>query len=135
MEPTRPVKTAMVLLEFHQPRGAAWFDNVTLFSGAGSEHNLLAAPGFEEEDVAAIQAEAISAGYEEQVRALLKSLEAAVKSATPAQAIPALGEQVDALAALVTGKGLAPYFPRELRDLDDARETLGLCARLLAAPR
>ena len=43
-------------------------------------------------------------------------------------ALPALGKQVDALAASVTGKGLAAYFPRELRDLDDAREKLGLCA-------
>jgi hypothetical protein len=33
----------------------------------------------------------------------------------------------------VTGQGLAAYFPRELRDLDDAREKLGLCVRLLAA--
>jgi hypothetical protein len=27
-------------------------------------------------------------------------------------------------------RGLAPYFPRELRDVDDAREKLGLCKRL-----
>ena len=31
--PARPVKTAMVLLEFHQPQGAAWFDDVSLCSG------------------------------------------------------------------------------------------------------
>ena len=37
------------------------------------------------------------------------------------------------LAASVTGKGLAAYFRRELRDLDDAREKLGLCARLPSA--
>ena len=133
--PTRPVKTAMVLLEFHQPQGAAWFDDLSLSSGDGTEGNLLAAPGFEEEDSAALQSQAISARYEKQVQALLESVEAAGKSATPASALPTLGKQVDALAALVTGKGLAPYFPRELRDLDDAREKLRLCARLLAARR
>jgi hypothetical protein len=35
----------------------------------------------------------------------------------------------------VTSKGLAAYFPRELRDLDDAMEKLRLCERLLAVRR
>ncbi len=135
VEPTRPVKTAMVLLEFHQPQGAAWFDDLSLSSGNGTERNLLAAPGFEKEDPAAVQAQAISAEYERQVQTLIESVEAVAKSAVPAGAIPALGKQVDALAASVSGKGLASYFPRELRDLDDAREKLGLCARLLSMQR
>ena len=135
VEPTRPVKTALVLLEFHQPQGAAWFDDLWLSSGDGTEHNLLAAPGFEEEDSAAAQAQTISAEYEKQVQALLESVEAAAQSATPAKALPTLEKQLDDLAAAVTGQGLASYFPRELRDLDDAREKLGLCARLLAARR
>ncbi len=133
VEPTRPVQTAMVLLEFHQPQGAAWFDDLSLSSGNGTGRNLLAAPGFEEEDSAADQAQTLSAEYEEQVHSLLESVEAAAKSASPAEALPSLGKHVDALAALVTGKGLAAYFPRELRDLDDAREKLGLCTRLLSA--
>jgi len=135
VEPTRPVKTAMVLLEFHQPQGAAWFDDLWLSSGQRTERNLLAAPGFEEEDPAAIQAQAMSAAYEQQVRTLLSSVEAAAKSASPASALLALGKQVDALAASVTGQGLAAYFPRELRDLDDARQKLKLCARLLVGRR
>jgi len=130
VEPTRPVKTAMVLLEFHQPQGTAWFDDLSLSSG--TERNLLAAPGFEEEDSTAAEAQAISEKYEKQVQTLLNSVEAAAKSDTPAEALPALGKQVDDVAASVTGKSLAPYFPRELRDLDDAREKLVLCARLLA---
>jgi hypothetical protein len=133
--PTRPVKTAMVLVEFHQPQGTAWFDDLSLFSGDGTDRNLLAAPGFEEQDSAAVQAQAISMEYEKQVQALVEAVEAAAKSAAPATALPALGKQVDALAASVTGKGLASYFPRELRDLDDAREQLQLCARLLATQR
>ena len=133
--PTRPVKTAMVLLEFHQPQGAAWFDDCRSPAARRGDHNLLAVPGFEEEDSAAVQAQAISAEYEKQVQALLKSVEAAAKSATPASALPALGKQVDVLAASVTGKGLASYFPRELCDLDGVREKLGLCMRLFAARR
>ena len=67
------------------------------------------------------------------MHSLLESVEAAAKSTNPAEVLPSLGKQVDALAASVTGKSLAAYFPRELRDLDDAREKLGLCARLLSA--
>jgi hypothetical protein len=133
--PTRPVKTAMVLLEFHQPQGAAWFDDLSLSSGDRAERNLLAAPGFEEEDAAAVRAQAIGADYERQVQALLEAVEAAARSTTPATAIPGLARQVDDLTASVTDHGLTSYFPRELRDLQSAREKLELCARILAARR
>jgi hypothetical protein len=131
--PTRPVKTAMVLLEFHQPQGAAWFDDLVLSSGPSA--NLLAAPGFEDDDPAAAQSRAMSGEYEKQVQTLLKSVEAAANSASPAGALSALRKQLDVLAASVTEKGLAAYFPRELRDLDDAREKLELCTRRLAERR
>ncbi len=133
VEPTRPVKTALVLLEFHQPQGAAWFDDVSLTSGDGSEHNLLAAPGFEQEDAAATKAQTLAAGYEQQLQTLIESVDAAAGSANPAGALASLAKQVDALAASVTGPALAAYFPRELRDLDDARTKLTRCARLLSA--
>ena len=133
--PSRPVKTAMVLLEFHQPQGAAWFDDLSLSSGDSADRNLLAAPGFEAKDPAALQGQTMSADYEKQVQTLLESVEAAAKSANPADAIPALGKQIDALAASVTDKGLASYFPRELRDLDDLREKLALGTQLLTLRR
>ncbi len=131
--PSRPVKTAMVLLEFHQPEGAAWFDDVSLCRGEGSERNLLAAAGFEEEDAAAVEARAVSGEYEKQVQSLVEAVEAAAKSDTPGDTLATLGKQVDAVAALVQDKGLAACFPRELRDLDDARQKLSLCSQLLAA--
>jgi hypothetical protein len=131
VEPKRPVKTAMVLLEFHQPQGAAWFDDLSLITVDASERNLLAAPGFEEEDPAAVQTQALGEEYEEQVRTLLKSVESATSSATPAEMLSVIGKQMDALGSLVTRKGLALYFPRELRDLDDARAKLRLCFRLV----
>jgi hypothetical protein len=133
VEPSRPVKTAMVLLEFHQPEGAAWFDDLSLTSGAGG--NLLAAPGFEQQDAAAAQSQAMSAAYEQQLQAVVDAVESVSTSDAPATSLSTLEKQVDALAASVTGKGLAAYFPRELRDLDDAREKLRLCTRLLAASR
>ena len=130
VEPIRPVKTAMVLLEFHQPQGTAWFDDLSLVSG--SERNLLAAPGFENDDARAADAQAISEVYEQQVQALLNSVEAAAQSVALTEALPALEKQVADVTASVTSKGLAAYFPRELRDLDDARKKLVLCSRLLA---
>ncbi len=135
VEPTRPVQTAMVLLEFHQPQGAAWFDDVLLTSGDATDCNLLAAAGFEAEDPVTAQAQAISAEYEQQVQALLASLDAAAQSGDPASTLAALEAQVDALVASVTAKRLAACFPRELRDLDDVRTQLGRCAQLRAAPR
>ncbi len=132
VEPKHPVKTAMALLEFHQPAGAAWFDDLALTGGDRSDDNLLAAGGFEEADPAAVDAEAISAEYEKQIETLLGAVEAAVKSASPADRLPSLVQQLDGLARSLTGKGLAPCFPRELRDLADARDTVELCKRLLA---
>ena len=88
-------------------------------------------PGFEEEDSSDAETQAISEKYEEQVQTLLDSVEAAVKSVTPAETLPALEKQVEDVAASVTAKGLASYFPRELRDLDDAREKLVLTPKRL----
>jgi len=130
--PDRPVKTAMVLLEFHQPQGAAWFDDVSLCSGDGNDRNLLAAPGFEPQDSIAQESQAISAEYEGHVRALLAAFESAAKSAAPAKSLVALGNQVEMLAASIANKGLEPCFARELRDLDGARATLNVCSRLTA---
>ena len=133
VEPSRPVKTAMVLLEFHQPEGAAWFDDLALTSGNRNDRNLLAASGFEEHDPTAVEAQAMSAEYEKEVQTLLESLEAAAKSASPAETFPALVTTINTLATLLNGKDQGAYFPRELRDLDDARKTIGLCDGLLAA--
>ena len=103
------------------PRGST----TCVSTGNGTEHNLLAAPGFEEEDPAAVQAQAMGAEYEKQVQTLLESVQAAAQSPDPAETLRALGNQVDRLAASVADKGLAAYFPRELRDLDDARDKRG----------
>jgi hypothetical protein len=133
VEPTRPVKSAMVLLEFHQPQGAAWFDDVSLSNGIGDEQNLLAVGGFEDDDEPSNVAWAISTHYEEQLRLLLNSIETTAESTTPGDSIEKLEQQVDTLVKLVLDKNLAPYFPREFRDLDEAKTKLGLCTQLLKA--
>lgn len=133
VEPTRPVKTAMVLLEFHQPQGAAWFDDVSLTSGGNKNEtapNRLAAPGFEDGDPAAAEALAIAESYNRRAKALLEALETASRASTPA--LPALEKQVQDLAETISTPTLAPHFSRERRDLAAAREHLELCARLLA---
>lgn len=92
-------------------------------------------PCFEEEDAAVAETQALSPDYERRVQALLEAVEVAVQSTSRVEAIPTLKMRVDDLADWVTGRGLAPYFPRELRDLDGAREKQALCARLMTEPR
>ncbi|MBP8692164.1 MAG: hypothetical protein KBI20_07920, partial [Sedimentibacter sp.] len=131
-EPKLPVKTAMVLLEFHQPRGKAWFDDISLTIGKETK-NMLASAGFEKVDTFSMQAEKLSAFYEEQIQTLLSSIDTLLKSeAFQDSTILSLREKTDALVGLVTSNGLDAYFSRELRDLDDARNKLGLCTQLLA---
>ncbi len=125
----------MVLLEFYQPEGAAWFDELSLTSGDRNDRNLIAASGFEEHDPIAVDAEGMSAVYEKEVQTLLESLEAAAKSASLVATLPALVTKINRLAALLTDRGHGAYFPRELRDLDDARKTIGLCDVLLATAK
>lgn len=129
VEPARPVKTAMVLLEFHQPAGDAWFDEVSLTSGGSP--NLLASSGFELQDPAATKAEAVSTDYESRVQHLLESL----RTGAEAPALPSIRQDAEALASWLTDSGLAPWFPRELRDLDEMKSTLERCEEILARRR
>lgn len=133
VNPDRPVKTAMVLVEFHQPQGEAWFDDVELCSENEPDRNLLAAPGFEDQDPVAAEAQAISEDYENRVRALLDAVTTAAKDAPPAATLGALSRQAADLREWVTLKNLAPYFSRELRDLADSQAKLTLCQQLVAA--
>jgi hypothetical protein len=132
-DPTRPVKTVLVLLEFHQPQGSAWFDDVVLTQGNKPGQNLLACPGFEANDSVAAKASAASPAYEDQVRSILLKLEGAQQSAQISQDLPGLAKQAEALEAWVVNQGLSPCFSRELRDLDEMRGKLRLCSRIMLA--
>src|SRR5262249_55724941 len=129
--PRRPVKTALVLLEFHQPQGAAWFDDLHLTERGRPTENLLAAPGFEEEDPAPGKRQAVNDAYETRRQALLHPVATARSGASGETSLAALENQRQALAAWIRGQDLARIWPRELRDLDDAAVKLRLCARLM----
>jgi hypothetical protein len=130
--PSRPVKSALVLLEFHQPQGAAWFDDVSLVSGESTEMNLLAAPGFEESDEKATAAATISPTYEERVQSLVRSMENILKGEVHQENLSALSAMVGDLRRLLADKGISAYYPRENRDIQEAEEKIALCLRLLS---
>jgi hypothetical protein len=132
VNPTRPVKTALVLLEFHQPEGRAWFDDLVLTQANAPTHNLLACPGFEAGEPAAATRRTLSSAYEERVRGLLDALAHAQRAPLTASTLPELQKQVETLQAWVAAQGLALNFPRELRDLNELRRKLLLCAKMAA---
>ena len=132
VNPTRPVKTAMVLLEFHQPQGTAWFDDIVLKQGE-PDGNLIASGGFEERDPAAERALDAGQAYDRRIDSLITTLDAARSGPRAASELAALMDEADAAAAWVRNRGLSPYFTRELRDLDDLREKLQLCSKISAA--
>jgi hypothetical protein len=125
------VKTALVLFEFHQSHGTAWFDDIVLEQGgSNSGQNLLASPGFEESDPVAEKATAAGQTYENQIRSLLSNLEAARQSFDAGGQLTVLEKQAEAAVMWIHGGALAPYFARELRDLNELLEKLRLCSRI-----
>ncbi|MBU0715173.1 MAG: hypothetical protein KJ964_07445 [Verrucomicrobia bacterium] len=66
--PKKPVKTAMVLVEFHQPEGVAWFDDITLTPESQPGRNLLAYGGFEKDEVSVKEKQRIGDEYEALVK-------------------------------------------------------------------
>ena len=133
VRPVRPVKTALVLLEFHQPQGTAWFDDVSLSQGPGPAGNLLVASGFEEDPRAEQVPRNQSVRYEEQLRSFLQALQAARTSpaAERSQSLPALERQCSALSEWLRTQGLDSYWTREVRDLADTAAKLQVCSRVV----
>ena len=129
--PQRPVKTAQVVIEFQQPTGTAWFDDLTLCQGDDTE-NLIAAAGFEENDASAAEAVSLSANYEDAVRSLVDAVDRA--TATPdATALANVASMLNRAAAYIETPQVRPYYGREIRDLADLRRKLDLCSTLVIA--
>lgn len=125
--PEKPVKTAMVLLELHQPEGTAWWDDVSLVPESDPQDNLLACPGFEAEDSNGVRAHA--AAYDRLLDDLLQRMTQAQRAMTP-DALRSLRQQVRELEAWVSVRGLARYLPREMRDLEETRRLLDIAEAL-----
>jgi hypothetical protein len=129
--PTRPVKTALALIEFHQPAGDAWFDDAALVEGGqGDGPNLLVFPGFERDDPLVAKAERMTAEYDGRIAALVEDLRRT--GHTPSLAgVSALATEVRAMQSWLEESGLTRFWAYESRDLDDAAAKLRLCATIL----
>jgi hypothetical protein len=129
--PRKPVQTAMVLLEFHQPEGTAWFDDMFLAEASAPARNLLACGGFEGDDMR--RAVRSSNAYECRMTQLRSCL-ARVAAAPSAAGLDRLRRQIAATRDWVARAGLRPMLGREWRDLSDAERQADLCAAICTAP-
>jgi len=128
--PEKPVTTAMVMLELHQPSGKAWFDDAHLSQESEPGVNLLAYPGFEPGEGAFASDSGLAGAYEKQLATLLEAL-SSVKTAPTPEGIEAIQSQIGKMSTWMEDNGLSRYWGYELRDLCDAREKADLCLRLL----
>ena len=106
VNPTHPIKTALVLLEFHQPQGAAWFDDITLTTGNDRKKNLLAASSFEDKDRHADEAKKISSEYEAHVQMFINEIQTATQTNLSADLISSFELELEKLKSLIIEKGL-----------------------------
>ena len=129
--PKKPVRTAMVLLELHQPSGTAWFDDIHLSEATSPRRNLLACPGFEPDGLDTSQLKSVARTYERQVKSLIQSLaKPGADGPTPKQ-LAALGKRLASLSEMVTDAGLVRIWSREMRDVNDAKQKLDRCLQLI----
>ncbi|NQU12337.1 hypothetical protein HQ590_16190 [bacterium] len=128
--PSRPVRTAMVLLELHQPSGTAWFDDLVLTSADRPAANLLLCAGFESDAALHERATRQSDEYEQRLDRFQEHLQAAIGSLSAGR-VADLQEELATLRAWLTEIGLNQFWGYESRDLSDAAHQLRLGAGLL----
>jgi len=133
VNPGKPVKTAMVLLEFQQPSGTAWFDDVTLVQGKDGA-NALAYAGFESEGAGQVEAGPVRKEYETRLKGLRARIrKAGGQAPVTGLELEGIGREAANMEACLLGSGAAPLFGRELRDLRDIRHLAEVCRDILAA--
>jgi len=126
--PTRPVKTALVMIEFQQPKGMAWFDDAALTQEAAPGKNLLAYPGFEKDEALEKKIRETGKVYEAEARKVIESLAGMkISAASLADAV----KQMDRLEKIITGADMGAYFGYQVRDCRDAKARLKKCAEIL----
>ena len=127
INPTKPVKTAMVLIEFFQPAGEAWFDDIVLTSINHPKRNLLANGNLEALSFIKKRIE------QHDFNRLYKSLKEriTVSSNLNALAINDAETSVYSLKKWIESDGRYPLFSREWRDLTDIQNHFILIRRIL----
>ncbi len=131
--PKKPVRTATVLLEFQQPSGTAWFDDVSLVQ-ENDGANALAYPGFEKGSTANGEADAIRKDYAAGVKGLRDLLKkAAGQAPVTAPDLEGIRKEAGLMEERLLKSGASPLFGRELRDLHDVRHAADVCLAILAA--
>lgn len=132
--PGKPVKTAMVLLEFHQPEGATWFDDVFLAQETEPEKNLLAYAGFEDDAPAPAKLKTLNADYNREMTFILSALKKTIQhEAVGRKHLFAIREQIEVLEKWIAKVEMRRFWTRELRDCVYAKEKLALSLKIMKA--
>ena len=126
--PTRPVKTALVMMELQQTKGLAWFDDTELTQGSAPGRNLLAYPGFEKDEALEKNVLEIGKAYEAEAQKLVAALAAMKGSAAH---LAKAKKQLNQLEKIISGAGLNAYFGYQIRDCRDAKIRLAKCEKIL----
>ncbi len=130
--PKKPVQTALVLLEFQQPSGTAWFDDVSLIQDTDGA-NVLAYSDFVKGNASNSEVSVIRkeyAGGVKGLRDLLKKAE--VQASLIATDLENIRKKAVTMEARLLESGATPLFGRELRDLRDVRHAADVCLNILA---
>ena len=126
--PKKAVKTAMVLVELHQPEGTAWFDDFNLIEKTDPERNLLASSDFGDSDVLLDKTKAPE--YDKKVTRLLSSVNEAQKQIS-IDKLEKLEEDILDLKDWLFAQGIAKMYGREMRDFVEAQHKLDICRQIL----
>ncbi len=126
--PKKAVKTAMVLVELHQPEGTAWFDDFSLIEKTAPERNLLASSDFGDFDILLDKTKAPE--YDKKVARLLSRVNE-VQQQISINKLEKLEEEIKVLKGWLVAQGITKMYGREMRDLVDAQQKLRICRQLL----
>ncbi len=131
VNPKKPVKTAMVLLEFQQQSGTAWFDDISLVQGKDGV-NLLAYAGFEKGDAGQAKAVGVRKEYETGLNALRTLIGNAGRRAPVTEMeINAIRKETGIIEERLLKSEAASLFGRELRDMKNVRHLADVCLNVL----
>jgi len=126
--PKKAVKTAMVLVELHQPEGTAWFDDFSLIEKTDPKRNLLASADFGDSDVLLDKTKAPE--YDKKVTLLMSDVNEVQKQIS-IEKLEKLEEDILVLKNWLVAQSITKMYGREMRDLIDAQHKLRICRQLL----